>query len=592
MKSLQISIGTKVVGRGFPPLIVAELSANHNANLDRALRIVRAAAESGAHAIKLQTFTPDALTIDSNRPEFFIDDPGGLWHGRRLLDLYREAHTPWEWHQPIFASARAAGMACISTACDIASLEFLVSIGIDAIKIASFELIHIPLIEAAAKSGKPILLSMGMASLEELDEAVSALRTNGCDQFIVLKCTSAYPSSEDDAHVSTMTDIRARYGCEVGLSDHTLKPFAAFAATSLGAIVVEKHFTTARGDGGLDAAFSLEPAEMRELVDGTSAVWRSLGNVQYGHLSSENASLRERPSIYAIRAVKKGEKFNQNTIRIIRPASGLAPKHFASLIGKTCAMDIAAGAPMSWDHVDIAEPRVSETDDRDGASEYLQRNAAYWSNTYNAPNVESFIFRFYGRILKFDYGIDGSKHERLLDFGCGQGGALNFFDKLGFNCFGVDIAANDIRAAQKTMPHIARQLATTGPRPSEAKRFFGGNFDIVISIQTLEFLSDSDFAKAIKCLWNNMKPGAKIYASMSGWNMYYRHNGTYAGDGLWHVKFKTSRVDYDLFVNFAKDKEDMKNRFSLFKPVYLDFYDSSFREEGSEFRYTFFGIKE
>jgi hypothetical protein len=169
---------------------------------------------------------------------------------------------------------------------------------------------------------------------------------------------------------------------------------------------------------------------------------------------------------------------------------------------------------------------------------------------------------------------------------------LNFFDKLGFNCFGVDIAANDIRAAQKTMPHIARQLATIGPRPSEANRFFGGNFDIVISIQTLDFLSDSDFAKAIKCLWNNMKPGAKIYASMNGWNMYYRNNATYAGDGLWHVKFKTSRVDYDLFSNFVKDKEDMKNRFSLFKPVYLDFYDSSFREEGSEFRYTFFGIKE
>jgi SAM-dependent methyltransferase len=225
-------------------------------------------------------------------------------------------------------------------------------------------------------------------------------------------------------------------------------------------------------------------------------------------------------------------------------------------------------------------------------SEYLETNAAYWSNTYDAPNVESFIFRFYGRILKFDYGIDGSNHERILDFGCGQGAALNFFDRLGFNCFGVDIAANDIAAARQRMPRIADQFTTVDPKPDEKARLFGGEFDIVISIQTLDFLSDSDFAQAIKCFWNNMKPGAKIYASMNGWTMYYRNHGTYAGDGLWHVKFKTSRVDYDLFLNFVKSKEDMKNKFSLFKPVYLDYYDSSFREEGSELRYTFFGIKE
>jgi SAM-dependent methyltransferase len=225
-------------------------------------------------------------------------------------------------------------------------------------------------------------------------------------------------------------------------------------------------------------------------------------------------------------------------------------------------------------------------------SEYLERNATYWSNTYDAPNVESFIFRFYGRILKFDYGIDGSNHERILDFGCGQGAALKFFDRLGFNCFGVDIAANDITAARQSMPHIADQFRTIEPKPDEKTRFLGGDFDVVISIQTLDFLSDTDFAQAIKCLWNNMKPGAKIYASMNGWTMYYRNHGTYAGDGLWHVKFKTSRVDYDLFLNFVKSKEDMKNKFSLFKPIYLDYYDSSFREEGSELRYTFFGIKE
>lgn len=225
-------------------------------------------------------------------------------------------------------------------------------------------------------------------------------------------------------------------------------------------------------------------------------------------------------------------------------------------------------------------------------SKYLETNAQYWSGAYEAPNVESFIFRFYGRILKFDYGMDGSHHERLLDFGCGQGGALNYFDKLGFNCFGVDIASNDIAAARSHMPHIADQLIVIDSKPDENNIFFGSGFDIVISIQTLDFLSNTDFEKAIKSIYHNMKPGAKIYASMNGWNMYYRDHGEYAGDGLWHIKFKTSRVDYDLFLNFVKDKEEMKEKFSLFKPVYLDHYDSSFRHEGSEFRYTFFGIKE
>lgn len=223
---------------------------------------------------------------------------------------------------------------------------------------------------------------------------------------------------------------------------------------------------------------------------------------------------------------------------------------------------------------------------------YLEKNAKYWSGTYDAPNVESFIFRFYGRILRFDYGIDGSGHERLLDFGCGQGGALNYFDKLGFNCFGVDIAPQDIEAARHLMPHVASQFLLTSPEPDENAMFFGGDFDIVISIQTLEFLSTSDQKKAIRCLYNNMKPGAKIYASMSAESMYYSQHAKYVDDGLWHVKFNNGRVDYDLFLNFVKDKGDLCERFSLFKPVYLDHYDSSFREEGSEFRYTFFGVKE
>ena len=224
-------------------------------------------------------------------------------------------------------------------------------------------------------------------------------------------------------------------------------------------------------------------------------------------------------------------------------------------------------------------------------STYLDKNKQYWSGVYDAPNVESFIFRFYGRILKFDYGIDGSKHERLLDFGCGQGGALAFFDRHGFDVFGVDIADKDLEVARQLMPHKRDQFRRINPQPDLHQQFFGGNFDIVISIQTLDFLSNSDFAEAVKCLYANMNPGAFIYASMNGYSMYYRQHATEVGDGLWHVRFKTSRLDYDLFLNFVKDKEEMRERFSLFTPIYLDHYDSSFREEGSEFRYTFFGQK-
>jgi SAM-dependent methyltransferase len=224
-------------------------------------------------------------------------------------------------------------------------------------------------------------------------------------------------------------------------------------------------------------------------------------------------------------------------------------------------------------------------------TEYLNTNAEYWDGRYDAPNVENFIFRMYGRILRHDYGIDGSNHERVLDFGCGQGGALAYFDRLGFNCYGVDIAKNDVAVAQKRMPHIANQLKIISPTPQEG-RYFDEDMDVVISIQTLDFLSNTDFARVLQNLYDNMRPGAKIYASMNGWQMYYRQHAKYADDGLWHVKFNNGRVDYDLYLNFVKDKDEMREKFGLFKPVYIDYYDSSFREEGSEFRYTFFGIKE
>jgi len=349
-----IRIGTKLVGAGNPPLVIAEMSGNHRGALDDALKIVRLAAGSGADAIKLQTFTPATLTLDSKRPEFFIDDPATPWHGRRLWDLYQEAHTPWEWHEPIFKLARSLHLACISSAFDASSLKFLLELGVDAVKIASHELIHLPLIEAAARSGKPMLLSTGMATVEEIDDAVATLAANRCSDYVLLKCTSAYPSIEKDANVLTMQDMRARYGCEVGLSDHSLRSYAAYAAVALGASVIEKHVTTSRADGGVDAAFSLEPPELRELVEGAKLVWQSRGGVRYQPLSAEAASLKERPSIYVVRPVRKGQKLTAEDLRIVRPANGLAPKHYPQVIGRPAARDIDAGIPLSWDLIERA----------------------------------------------------------------------------------------------------------------------------------------------------------------------------------------------------------------------------------------------
>jgi len=337
------------LGAGRPPLIVAEISANHRGSLDEALAIVRTAAEQGAGAIKLQTYTPATLTLDSARPEFFIDDSSSVWHGRRLWELYEEAHTPWEWHEPLFNAARSCGLACISSAFEQKSLEFLLGLGADAIKISSFELIHIPLLEAAARSGKPLLVSTGMASVAELDDAVTALRDNGCRRFVLLKCTSAYPAEEKHANVLTMQAMSARYDCSVGFSDHALGPYASFAAVALGAVVVEKHLTMSRAAGGVDAAFSLEPGEFRELVEGTRRVWESRGEARFGPHPSEGASVRERPSIYVVHDVRKGERFTDRNVRIVRPGNGLAPKHFAAILGRRAAYDIDGETPLASD---------------------------------------------------------------------------------------------------------------------------------------------------------------------------------------------------------------------------------------------------
>ncbi len=350
MKTLQI--GSKEIGPGLRPLVIAEMSGNHNGSLATALQIVRSAAASGADAIKLQTFSPGTLTIDSRRPEFFIDDPGSLWHARRLWELYEEAHTPWDWHAPIFDLARSLGLACISTAFDDSSVRFLESLEVDALKVASFELIHLPLLAAVARGGRPVLLSTGMATLEEIEAAVTTLRIHGCEGPVLLKCTSAYPAVERDADLATLPDLRARFGCQVGLSDHTLRPLVAFAAAALGAVVIEKHVTIARSAGGVDAAFSLEPAELRELVDGVAQVHESLGEVNYGPRDVEATSLRERPSIYVVQPMRKGDRFTVENVRIIRPSSGLAPAHLDEILGLRCARDVAEPLPLSWDLVE------------------------------------------------------------------------------------------------------------------------------------------------------------------------------------------------------------------------------------------------
>ena len=349
MTTRAIDIGGKTIDPGHPPLVVAEMSGNHGGSLETALKIVQSAADNGADAIKLQTFTPAILTIDSARPEFAIDDPASLWHRRRLWDLYAEAHTPWEWHEPIFSLARSRGLACISSAFDQSSLEFLYKLGVDAIKIASFELVHIPLIEAAGRSGKPILLATGMASMDEMDDAVFALTGSGCESFVLLKCTSAYPSEEEHANVLTMLSMSARYDCQVGLSDHALRPYAAYAAVALGATVIEKHITLSRAAGGVDAAFSLEPPELHDLVEGTKRVWLSRGKVEYGPQATEMTSFKERPSIYVVRPVKQGEHFTEQNTRVIRPGNGLPPKHYKAVLGKRSLRDIESAVPMAWD---------------------------------------------------------------------------------------------------------------------------------------------------------------------------------------------------------------------------------------------------
>lgn len=345
-----IKVADRMVGLDHRPFIIAEMSGNHNQSLDRAMAIVDAAAESGAHALKLQTYTADTMTIDIREGDFVINDPKSLWAGRNLYELYQEAHTPWEWHRPIFERARKLGMAPLSTPFDDTAVDFLEGLDAAVYKIASFENTDLPLIRKVARTGKPMIISTGMASVAEIDDAVRAAREAGCKDLILLKCTSTYPATPENTNILTIPNLRQTYHAEAGLSDHTMGVGVAVASVALGATVIEKHFTLARADGGVDSTFSLEPAELKSLVVETERAWQALGHVSYGSSSAqETKSLAYRRSLYVVRDVKKGEILTSENVRAIRPGFGLAPKWLDLVLGRVAANDIARGTPVSWD---------------------------------------------------------------------------------------------------------------------------------------------------------------------------------------------------------------------------------------------------
>ncbi|SIR79059.1 N-acetylneuraminate synthase [Pseudomonas sp. B10] len=341
-------IGQHTIGADAPPFIIAEMSGNHNQSLDVALQIVEAAAKAGAHALKLQTYTAETMTLNLAEGEFFIKDPGSLWAGTSLYDLYEKAHTPWEWHAPIFARAKELGMLAFSTPFDDSAVDFLEGLEVPAYKIASFENTDLPLIRRVAATGKPLIISTGMASIAELDETVRAAREAGCKDLVLLKCTSTYPATPLNSNVRTIPHLRKLFGCEVGLSDHSMGVGVSVAAVALGATVVEKHFTLDRSAGGVDASFSLEPAELASLVVETERAWQAMGRVQYGPTEAERKSLVYRRSLYVTADMAAGEAFTGVNLRAIRPGLGLPPKHTEAVLGRRARNAIKRGTPLDW----------------------------------------------------------------------------------------------------------------------------------------------------------------------------------------------------------------------------------------------------
>lgn len=344
-----MQINGRTIGLTERPYLIAEMSGNHNHSLDRALEIVTSAAEHGADAIKLQTYTADTITLDVNGPGFTIEDADSLWNGRRLYELYEEAHTPWDWHGPIMEHAKKLGIDCFSSPFDATAVDFLEQLDVPAYKIASFESIDLALIRKVAATGKPIIISTGMASVVEVGEALRAVRETGNEQVCILKCTSTYPATPVNTNIRTIPNMRDTFGCEVGLSDHTMGSGVSVAATALGAVLIEKHFTLARADGGVDSAFSLEPAELQLLRDETERAWQSLGQVVYGGTQAESGSRVFRRSLYVSEDMEAGEPFTDKSLRSVRPGYGLAPKYYDVLLGKRVNRALKKGTPVSWD---------------------------------------------------------------------------------------------------------------------------------------------------------------------------------------------------------------------------------------------------
>ena len=342
--STNISIAGRPIGPDHPPYVIAEVSANHNGSLETALKLVEVARQAGADAVKLQTYKPDTITLNSTADEFLIK--GGLWNGRSLYDLYAEAHMPWEWHAPLFARAREIGITIFSSPFDSTAVDLLESLDAPAYKIASFEAVDLPLIRRAARTGKPMIISTGMADATEIAEAVEAARGAGCSQLALLRCVSSYPAPSADYNLRTIPDMMARYGLVAGLSDHTLDNTTAIVSVAMGSAIIEKHFTLDRRGGGPDDSFSLEPPELAALCRDARVAWEALGGVAYGRKSSELGNVQLRRSLYFVRPLKAGDRISEADVRSVRPGHGMAPKFFDQVIGASVVQDVAPNTPV------------------------------------------------------------------------------------------------------------------------------------------------------------------------------------------------------------------------------------------------------
>jgi N-acetylneuraminate synthase len=348
MQEPKIVIAGREISRSQPPYIIAELSANHNGKLETALKIINEAVKAGADAIKLQTYRPDTITLNSNSEEFKVK--GGLWDGRTLYELYDEAHMPWEWHKPLFEHARKVGITIFSSPFDTTAVDLLEDLNAPAYKIASFEAVDLPLIRYVAATGKPMIISTGMADADEISEALAAAKDGGCKELAVLHCVSGYPAPPEDYNLRTLADMRTRFGVPVGLSDHTIENATSIASVALGACVIEKHFTLNRNGGGPDDSFSLEPEEMKQLCIGARTAWSALGNVDYGRKSSEKGNIKFRRSLYFTKDKQAGDVISEGDVKSVRPGFGLSPKYLSKIIGKPLLKNVAKNTKVTKEY--------------------------------------------------------------------------------------------------------------------------------------------------------------------------------------------------------------------------------------------------